>query len=289
MLKATLFSALVLCYLSASSRGSAPSSKRFAKPNSSPNVNPPAPPATSEQSHFVIITPPVTWKSAKDVCEMNGYTLAKLNEQNLQIAVNFVNSAKHSRVWIESYMGHGEGDNAAVMLRPSKNPPKPSTIKIMRNSKAAQCNKIYPVLCVATRKCPPSESSSSRTHKKCKKEKKGKKKCPGNVEKSSSKKETTSNEKSSKKASDPPCGYYASSSSSSSSTTSMSDSLSYSYSISNDSYSRSYSYEYSPFDSSNTSTYYYSGSSSPSSSFTPSTVIEINIVKSKKKGGKTKK
>lgn len=289
MLKATLFSALVFSYLSASSKGSTPSAKRSAKANPSPTTNPPAPPATTEQSHFVIITPAVTWKSAKDVCEMNGYSLAKLNEQNLQIAVNFVNSAKHSRVWIESYMGHGEGDIAAVMLRPSKNPPKPSTIKIMRDSKAAQCKKVYPVLCVATRKCPPSESFSSRPHKKCKTEKKEKKKCPRKAEKSSSKKESTTKEKSSKKASDPPCGYYASSSSSSSSSSSLSDSLSFSYSISNDSYSRSYSYEYSPTYSSTSSSYYYSGSSSPSSSFTPSTVIEVNIIRSKKKGGKTKK
>jgi hypothetical protein len=118
----------------------------------------------------------VTWDKAEDVCCLNGYHLAKVNEKNLHDALKMLRVANYDAAWIKSYMGHGCDKDAAVVLRPGKvictkhgKKVKPTTVKIMQRLKAGKCHKKYAVLCQSKKPCPDTNSCllSDKRPKKC--------------------------------------------------------------------------------------------------------------------------
>ncbi len=117
--------------------------------------------------NFVVVTPPVTWDKAEEVCHLNGYHLAKINDKNIHAALRMLRVAEYDAAWVKSYMGHGCGKDAAVVLRPGKTictkrggkkQVRPTTVKIMQKLKAGKCHKKYAVLCQSKKPCPDTNS-----------------------------------------------------------------------------------------------------------------------------------
>lgn len=152
--------------MSSSSSSSSSSSTSYSSSLSSHSRSDVCKPCNNQKMtahNFVVVTPPVGWAHAEQVCHLNGYHLAQINCENLNEAVDMVRIADYKAVWIQSYMGHGLGKNAAVVLRPGRfdkkgKQIKPTTVKIMKALKALKCRKQYPVLCQSFKPCPETES-----------------------------------------------------------------------------------------------------------------------------------